>query len=497
MTQLLEIRTKIVEIYQKTETYIKLILNAVICFCAFMAIKNSIGYNARFSSTVIILALSVISAFLPSSIVVAIMVVYIALQLYSASLVMAATVLVIAVILFCFFLRFTPEYGHVVIGMPILIGMKIPYVLPICLGLFSTPITIIPVCVGTFGYYFIQGVSKNMVMADQVKGSDNPFQFYVNVLDSVIKNEAMIASMIVLSLVIVVVYIVRNIKMDYSFEIATAAGAGTSMIGFIIMMLKYDIGVGIVSVVFFSILSGVIAYIANFIYRPLFYAGTEQVQFEDDYYYYYVKAVPKIKVAGTKVNVKHVVSRRTSSFDEDFGDELDEVDTNLGAATRNSITGATGRVIAGNPDEEFDEYDVKPARTAVRRTRTTGNMPEGTVRESSVPRTGTGSSSTVRRTGAASRPSGAMSSARPAGTVNSARPSGATNPVRPTGTVRTDGTTVRQPAKPTAKSTVRPSSSANSKSGTTVKRPVTAKKDTNFDYSSDYVRSYDDSDDDF
>lgn len=489
MTQLLEIRTKIVEIYQKTETYIKLILNAIICFCAFMAIKNSIGYNARFSSAVIILALSVISAFLPSSIVVAIMVVYIALQLYSASLVIAATVLVIAVILFCFFLRFTPEYGHVVIGMPILIGMKIPYVLPICLGLFSTPITIIPVCVGTFGYYFIQGVSKNMVTADQVTGSDNPFQFYVNVLDSVIKNEAMIASMIVLSLVIVVVYIVRNIKMDYSFEIATAAGAGTSMIGFIIMMLKYDIGVGIFSVVFFSILSGVIAYIANFIYRPLFYAGTEQVQFEDDYYYYYVKAVPKIKVSGTKVNVKHVVSRRTSSFDEDFGDELDEIDSNLGAATRNSLTGATGRVIAGNPDEEFDEYDSKPARTAVRRPRPTGNMPEGTMRESSVPgRTGTGSASTVRRTGTA---------ARPAGTTRPVRNTGTASPVRPAGSVRSDGTTVSQYAKPTAKSTARSSGSTSAKSGTAVKRPVAAKKETNIDYSSDYVRSYDDSDDDF
>ncbi|MGN0165207.1 MAG: hypothetical protein ACI39R_03410 [Lachnospiraceae bacterium] len=359
MTQLLEIRAKMIEIYQKTERYVKFIINAIIYFCAFEAIKNTIGYNAKLSGFFIILALSVVSAFLPGSVVVAVMVVYVALQLYSASFLMAATVLIIAVILFCFFLRFTPEYGQAVIGMPVLMGIKMPYVLPICLGLFSTPLSIIPVCVGVFSYYFLKGVGNNLITTGQAKGAEDPFQLYVSALNSVMKNEAMFATMIILALVIVAVYLVRNIKMDYSFEIAIAVGSGTSMIGFIIMMLKYDIGVGIFSVVFFSILSGGIAFLANFLCRPLFYAGTEQVQFEDDYYYYYVKAVPKIKVAGTKVNVKHVVSRRTDSFDEDFGDELDDVDSNLAKNSRNTLSGTTGRVLTGDPDADYEKEPVK------------------------------------------------------------------------------------------------------------------------------------------
>ena len=35
------------------------------------------------------------------------------------------------------------------------------------------------------------------------------------------------------------------------------------------------------------------------------YARTERVQFEDDEYYYYVKAIPKKMVAGKEVTVKH------------------------------------------------------------------------------------------------------------------------------------------------------------------------------------------------
>lgn len=36
------------------------------------------------------------------------------------------------------------------------------------------------------------------------------------------------------------------------------------------------------------------------------YSGTEYIQFEDDDYYYYVKAIPKIKVTASDVQVKRI-----------------------------------------------------------------------------------------------------------------------------------------------------------------------------------------------
>lgn len=488
MTQLFEIRTKIIEIYQKTETYLKVLFKALLYFLAFSAIKNSTGYNARLSNIVILLGLAAVSAFLPSSIVIAIMVVYIALQMYSASILMAGTVLIIALILFCFFLRFTPSYGNAAIGMPLLMGIRMPYVLPICLGLFSTPVTIIPVCVGVFAYYFINSVSSNMITAAQVKEADNPFQFYVDVLDSVVKNEAMFASMIVLSLVIIAVYLVRNIKMDYSFEIAIAVGSGTSMIGFIIMMLRYDIGVGIFSVLLFSVLSGVIAYAVNFIYRPLFYAGTEQVQFEDDYYYYYVKAVPKIKVAGTKVNVKQVVSRRTNSFDEDFGDELDEVDSNLAANAGNSLAGVTGRVLAGNPDDDddIDELDDEPVsrNMRVRRPKNTAGSLTSARRKS------------VAELKAPARRRSAADSQVSAGRRSAADPKA---PARRKNTADSQSPIRGKESESYANGTENRTQGRKAVSQRKAPVPKTAsgKSNSRINYDSEYTRSYDDSDDDF
>ena len=41
------------------------------------------------------------------------------------------------------------------------------------------------------------------------------------------------------------------------------------------------------------------------------YSATEYTQFEDDDYYYYVKAIPKIKVTATDVKVKHINVKRS------------------------------------------------------------------------------------------------------------------------------------------------------------------------------------------
>ena len=54
-----------------------------------------------------------------------------------------------------------------------------------------------------------------------------------------------------------------------------------------------------------NIISLLIAFILQFLFMNLDYARTERVQFEDDDYYYYVKAVPKKMVAVREVTVKH------------------------------------------------------------------------------------------------------------------------------------------------------------------------------------------------
>ena len=61
----------------------------------------------------------------------------------------------------------------------------------------------------------------------------------------------------------------------------------------------------IISMILGTIASAAIVYAIHFFRFTLDYSGVEYAQFEDDVYYYYVKAVPKITVTAPQKNVKH------------------------------------------------------------------------------------------------------------------------------------------------------------------------------------------------
>ena len=68
-----------------------------------------------------------------------------------------------------------------------------------------------------------------------------------------------------------------------------------------------DIDTG--SVIVGTVISMLLVFVAQFFRVVLDYTSVEHVQFEDDDYYYYVKAVPKIKVNMPKKNSKKDIRR--------------------------------------------------------------------------------------------------------------------------------------------------------------------------------------------
>ncbi len=322
MMLLLDIRAKLIGVYQKFDVIIKILLKLILVAVVLTKIKNTVGFNDGISKGSIIFLLSLVSAFLPSSLMTLVIIAYLVLQVLSASTLMALMVLLICIILYCFFLRFTPKQSAVVVAMPVLRSIGFPYVLPLGLGLFSNLMSIIPVCCGVFGYYLVSFIKSNTLALEQVVTSEaaEPFVMYIDVITKLIKYPPMYVIMFIYAAVIIVVYFVRRLNMDYSFEISIGVGSGVMLLGYIIGSLKYDLGVSLVSVILCTLISAALVFVFMFFYRVLNYAATEHVQFEDDDYYYYVKAVPKVNTGVPKKAVKKIVPRGLEN-DEDFEDE--------------------------------------------------------------------------------------------------------------------------------------------------------------------------------
>lgn len=324
MMQILEFREKLREIYQKYQTYLNPIIRFLIGLVVFLVINKTIGYNNKLDKITVALILAVVSAFTPSSILVLIAMVVSLAHVYSVAPLLSILLVFIFIILYCFFIRYTPRYGYVVLAIPILYALHIPYAVPLLLGLVASPITILPTSCGVAIYYIIHVIQEEVTTATEITSMDDIFPVFISVIDKIVANKQMIMSIIVFAAVIAIVYVVRRLKIEYAFEIAIGAGTVTTIIGFLIVDLRLDIPRQIGTMILGTLISAVLVVVIQFFHRVLDYTAVENVQFEDDDYYYYVKAVPKIKVSMTNVKVKRINAQRGS--EEEIEDPFDEDD---------------------------------------------------------------------------------------------------------------------------------------------------------------------------
>ena len=71
------------------------------------------------------------------------------------------------------------------------------------------------------------------------------------------------------------------------------------------------------------ILSVVVLLILEFFLFNLDYSRIEQVQFEDDEYYYYVKAVPKVYLTEKDKRIKQITPKKNAFSRKELAEELD------------------------------------------------------------------------------------------------------------------------------------------------------------------------------
>lgn len=335
MIELLVMKEKVKKIYQRYGYIIEPILKFIGAIVILSMINNELGYDARLTKLPVVLVLALISAFTPLTILILIGAVTLVGHIYFSSKILALIVLAIMMILYFLLLRFVPKETIIVLILPVLFAIKIPYVIPIVLGLISGPISIVSMACGVVMYYLIQVVK--LVMEQPIStgmGIEDTLQYYRFVMDSFLSRKEIGLTIIVFSLIIIVTYIVRRQKIDHAFEIGILAGVVTNMLAFLIIKFAFDDSQKTLVMIIGTIISGALAYIIQFFRFNLDYTRVERIQFEDDDYYYYVKAIPKIIVTEPEVNVKRINSRKGNSeqsYMESYKDNHMDIDE------RNSI----------------------------------------------------------------------------------------------------------------------------------------------------------------
>lgn len=326
--KLLEARTFILKIYQKARFIINPIVKFILSFMAFNMINAEIGFDPRFVSKKIVFLLSVICAVTPGGVLVFFAMVLSLLHVFSASPVLSILLLLVYIVLYGMLMRFSPKEALAAVAIPVLAKYNLHYCIPLFLGCIANPLAILPVSCGVIIYGIMDIVKAGASRVVNIKDLDAVLGLYTDVANAVIANKQIIISIVVFALVIVTVFIIRKFSFDYSFAISVGAGVVVNIIGFLIGDLKYDVMVSVGTLIWKSILCGLLAMILELFKRILDYSAIERVQFEDEDYYYYVKAVPKVNVSIPRHSIKRASDEdeeddTDDSFDDDYPDDED------------------------------------------------------------------------------------------------------------------------------------------------------------------------------
>lgn len=305
MTTLLELKEKLVRFYGKYEVYITPIVKFIVAFAALMTIDRNIGYMELVSSTPVALILGLLCAILPVGGTIFIAAVVILADMYALSIEVCLVALLLFVLIYFIYFRFAPRQGMGVLLTPICFRLNIPYVIPVGMGLLEEAYSVFAVICGTVVYFFLDGVRQNeKLLGSAAEESAEANSKIVVALNQLLGNKEMYLVLGIMAVTLIIVYLIRRMPIANAWQIAIASGILFETIGLIAGYMLLGISGKTVSVLVGNVISLLIAFVIQFLFFNLDYSRTERLQFEDDEYYYYVKAVPKAVVSGTNKQVK-------------------------------------------------------------------------------------------------------------------------------------------------------------------------------------------------
>ncbi len=309
MTALLELRENLKKIYSRNEAFILPVIKFLLSFIVLSIINGKMGYMTKLDNMAIVLIVSLMCSFLPTGFMAFFAMMFAVLHMYALSIETAAVGLVVFLLLYLLFLRFTAKEALVVVLTPVLCMLKLPYVMPVAMGLIGTPVSCVSVGCGVVVYYLIQTVITNAPTINSMGAEEVTAKLRL-LIDGMLGNKAMLVMIAAFAITVIVVYLIRRMSVDHSWTIAMVAGVMIEVMILLVGDLMYDTNLSIVSALLGAVVTLIVCKIIEFFRFCLDYSRTEKVQFEDDEYYYYVKAVPKMTVAAPTNTVKKINTQR-------------------------------------------------------------------------------------------------------------------------------------------------------------------------------------------
>ena len=268
MTALLELRENLKKIYSRNEAFITPVIKFLLSFIVLSIINGKMGYMTKLDNMAIVLIVSLLCSFLPTGFIVLFAMMFSLLHMYALSLETAAVGLVVFLLLYLLFLRFTAKEAMVVVLTPVLCMLKLPYVMPVAMGLIGTPASCVSVSCGVVVYYLLQTVITNAPTINSMGAEEATAKLRL-LIDGILGSKAMLVTIVAFTITVVVVYLIRRMSVDHSWTIAMIAGVMIEVLILLVGDLMYDTNLSIFSALLGAVVPVPVSYTHLVAVRPL------------------------------------------------------------------------------------------------------------------------------------------------------------------------------------------------------------------------------------
>ena len=354
MSEILVWREKIQKFYGEYSIYIEKALQFLTALVTFLLINQNVGLMKSLATPMVAIVLSVICTILPPIFTVLVSTGLVLMHLSAISMGVMFVSALIFLIMFIFYCRFSPKNAWILVIVPLTYFLHIPYVIPVALGLYMTPVAAIPVAFGTIVFYMLSAVKNSFTAISSAGGMTGEVTLFLNM---VFKNKELWVMTIAFILCISIVYFVRRLSIDHSWKIATAAGAVVNIVICVIGDLLFDIPISYGWLIFGNLLAILTGLVIEIFFFSVDYSRTEYLQYEDDDYYYYVKAVPKITISAPEKTVKRI-NKRVRTDKSDAGNKRPEDTDDISVLEYEKLNDSDTILLEKHLQEELDIQNI-------------------------------------------------------------------------------------------------------------------------------------------
>lgn len=305
MTLLLEFREKLKNFYAEYSLFLQPLLKFLLAMVIFKGINWYLPFVKPLDNIFVLLVMALICSILPLNTIVLFGCILIIGQCYGVGIEVAGFSLCLFLIMIILYIRFTPGDAIVLLLTPLAFRLGIPCAVPIGFGLTRSPASAVSAGFGVIVYYFLDLVHNS---AEVLEGTD-PEQMAENLkllLDGLAGNQHMMMEIIAFVTVLLAVNVIRRLSVSHAWQIAICTGGIVYIVILVAGGLIIDVRTPVIPMIAGTVGAVLISLILEFFLFNVDYSRTEYLQYEDDDYYYYVKAVPKRSISQRQVVVKTI-----------------------------------------------------------------------------------------------------------------------------------------------------------------------------------------------